>query len=534
MARQPGKPRGVYARHSVLWISYVDAEGKRQRHRTPFRVGQEEQAAKLREAVLRKLRTGDAVAPGDAMPTLAEFAGRWIEQRKTLIASWRNDALWMNGYVLPRLGQLPLSEIKRRHLAELVHELRRAGKLAPKSVHNVYGTLQAMFKAAVRAELVDASPCTLDKYELGPKVDADPEWRATALFARGEVEQLISDERIPPERRMLYALLGLAGLRLGEAAGLRWRHYQLDAEPLGRLVIATSYDKGRTKTQQSREMPVHPTLAAMLAEWRLSGWAEVIGRAPGADDLIAPIGASPNLPTGSMWTKERLQRRRKRDLELLGLRHRRAHDLRRSFISLALEDGARRDLLKRCTHGIPRAEAFDCYVTIGWAALCAEVAKLRVRRREAAEVVALVAAASGPQGPSGPIERNAQGGADASSVTGLVTVGRERPTLTRALRTRPPGLEDGTAIAVDRCSSAFPSASSGVGPPVADSAPAPISVQQGSFSPTCDRCVTGSELLSRALAAIDAAAAALAAGEPDRAAELLAAVRAEIDPEPSR
>jgi hypothetical protein len=31
---------------------------------------------------------------------------------------------------------------------------------------------------------------------------------------------------------------------------------------------------------------VHPTLAAMLAEWKLGGWAQLIGRAPGSDDVI--------------------------------------------------------------------------------------------------------------------------------------------------------------------------------------------------------------------------------------------------------
>ena len=35
-------------------------------------------------------------------------------------------------------------------------------------------------------------------------------------------------------------------------------------------------------------MPVHPTLAKILAAWKLSHWERVYGRAPGADDLIVP------------------------------------------------------------------------------------------------------------------------------------------------------------------------------------------------------------------------------------------------------
>jgi len=387
--------------------------------------------------VLRKLAADDASTPGETVPlTLAAFSKEWIETRKTLVARWRDDQMWLSRYVLPVLGQLPITEIRRRHLAELFCAIRESGKLAPKSVHNVYGTLQALFKAAVRAEVVPSSPCTLDKYELGPKVDADPEWRASALFTRDELELLISDERIPADRRMLYGLLGLAGLRLGEAAGLRWRHYHPETEPLGKLVIATSYNTGRTKTQQTREMPVHPTLAAMLAQWRLSGWAALMGRAPGPDDLVAPMAASLKLPLGSMWTKERAYGRRKTDLERLGLRHRRGHDLRRTFISLALEDGARRDLLKRCTHGVPRSEAFDCYVTIGWRALCNEVAKLRVQRREAAVQVVV------------PLLINARGERDPGPrrphwVTGSVTAGSETARIPTRYKMTPPGLEPG-------------------------------------------------------------------------------------------
>src|SRR3954453_16187168 len=36
-------------------------------------------------------------------------------------------------------------------------------------------------------------------------------------------------------------------------------------------------------------MPAHPTLAAILAEWKLSGWAAMMGRQPTPDDLIAPM-----------------------------------------------------------------------------------------------------------------------------------------------------------------------------------------------------------------------------------------------------
>jgi hypothetical protein len=67
------------------------------------------------------------------------------------------------------------------------------------------------------------------------------------------------------------------------------------------------------------------------------------------------------------------------DLVMLGLRHRRGHDLRRTFITLAQVDGARRDLLETITHG-PRGNIINVYTTFPWPALCAEVAELRIKK----------------------------------------------------------------------------------------------------------------------------------------------------------
>jgi eukaryotic-like serine/threonine-protein kinase len=52
-------------------------------------------------------------------------------------------------------------------------------------------------------------------------------------------------------------------------------------------------------------------------------------------------------------------------------------DLRRTFVSLSLADGARKDILRWITHG-PTGDIMDLYTTLPWPALCAEVRKLQV------------------------------------------------------------------------------------------------------------------------------------------------------------
>jgi hypothetical protein len=76
------------------------------------------------------------------------------------------------------------------------------------------------------------------------------------------------------------------------------------------------------------------------------------------------------------------------DLAQLALRtehgehnNRRGHDLRRTFITLARVDGARRDFLETVSHG-PRGDIMNLYTTPPWPTLCEEVSKLKIDLRE--------------------------------------------------------------------------------------------------------------------------------------------------------
>ena len=271
-----------------------------------------------------------------------------------------------------------VDEVRPRTIRDLVRALRVAGELAPRTVCHVYADLHCMFRDAVVDEVIAQNPCVLSPGELPAKTDKDSEWRALATYTQREVEQLISDVRIPVERRVLNALKALSGLRHGEAAGVRWRHYDLTLEPLGRLVVATSYDTGRTKTEVTRRVPVHPVLAQILAAWRVSHWQRIYGRAPTNDDLIVPTRAMTPI------AETKAARAYKEDLAALGLDARRGkhrarggHDLRAWFITTCQEHGAHRDLLRVVTH-TAKGDVVSGYTRATWSALCAEVGKLRV------------------------------------------------------------------------------------------------------------------------------------------------------------
>jgi integrase len=359
----------LYLKGSKIWIRHKDETGKWVGAPTESRPGEEKRARRHLASVeahvkaVIEAKTKADVEPGTPM-TVAAYVKRWLADRQRLgLRSVPDDTSRMNLHVLPRIGTMELHEVRPRHLREMVLQLRESGKLAPRTIHHVYHLTATLFRTAVAEE-----PCVLQRGILPKKVDKDPAWRATAIYTREEVEKLISDRRITQDRRVLYALKALGGLRHGEAATLLWRQYDETMEPLGSLSLE------QTKTQVPRRVPVHPTLAAVLAEWKDIGWERTYGRAPTSTDLVTPTR---NMTVRSAQeTPKQLHD----DLKTLALRERRGHDLRRTFITLAQVDGARRDLLETISHG-PRGDIVSVYTTFPWPALCAEIAKLKIELR---------------------------------------------------------------------------------------------------------------------------------------------------------
>ena len=383
----------IYVRRKKLWIRFKGPDGKWTQSTTPFRPGEEKEARKLLKGVERKIAAGAELGlVGNERMTVARYKEMWCREREADgVASAGDDEGRLRNYWLPALGKVLLEDVRPRHVQQFVRTLKRrchAGEIAPRTVRNIYFAGHAMFENAVADELIEVNPCKLKSGDLPKKVDKDPAWRRSAIYSRDEIEMILSDERVPEDRRVLYALEFFAGgARGGEAAAARWGMYDNKMKPLGRLILARSYntklrvEKG-VKTEVPREIPVHPTLARILAEWKLGGWTRMMGRPPRSDDLIIPSRRGQNRNVNHALRKFH------QDLERLGLRKRRLHDLRRSLVSLAREDDCNMGIFKFITHG-SSSSIIDQYTTLSWEALCREMLKLKVGLRADGEVVPL-------------------------------------------------------------------------------------------------------------------------------------------------
>jgi integrase len=362
---------GIFARGARLWARYKDENGRWINERTGYAVGEEDKARRYLTRIESLARDARAAPPppGTALPaalTVSRYVERWLEDRRGLsLASWSDDANRLRKHVVPLIGALEITAVQPLDVKAVILHLRKENKLAPRTIRHVFTTMSIMFGDAVADQLIQISPCVLRKGVLPKKVDKDPDWRATAIYDRAEIQTLIFDRRLLQDRRVLYALKALAGLRHSEAARLRWSHFNQRLEPLAGLNL------GKTKTGVPRSIPVHPTLDVLLTEWKEAGWERIYGRPPASDDLI--------VPTRNMTIRESpdSQRALHEDLAALSLRPRRGHDLRRTFITLAQVDGARKDILEAISHG-PRGDIVSVYTTFPWPVLCEEVGKLRI------------------------------------------------------------------------------------------------------------------------------------------------------------
>jgi len=369
----------VYRRGQKLWIGFKAPDGRWTYSATGLPVGQEAEARRLLEQVTVRARSLPRLRPSEL--TVGGYFERWIEGRRAEgIRSVDDEATRLSKHVLPLLGSLRLTEVQSSHVRELLIQLKhRVGpgrrELAPRTVRHVYNTLKSLFFAAEEEGLVATNPCTFRRKTglLPRKRDKDPLWRKTAFFEPHEVRAFLEDTRIPEDRRVLYALAFLTGMRFGELSALTWSAYQSTMKPLGRLLVGYSYDTKahgvkELKTENPRDVPVHPRLAALLAEWRVQGWKRMLRREPTEVDLLIPSREAKHRTTSQAL------KRFYEDSDRLGLRHRRFHDTRRTFRTLCLARGAQERFLDWITHGPPEhSDVRGGYFSATWPSLCSTV-----------------------------------------------------------------------------------------------------------------------------------------------------------------
>ena len=381
------------------WLGKVEAHGRKLRMRvhiggkrvwedTGYVVGQEamaELALARRRAQIHAAEDIQATLEGpDRLGplTVSQYAKRWVQDRLAREVGYATkEQARFRDHINPFLGKMAIADVRPRHVRAFVNHLKTAvsaetgDALAPRTIRHIYFTLRQMMREAAADEVIPLDPCHLKAGELPKKRDKTPGARALGDLSPDEVTHLLTDPRVPEDRRVQYALEFLTGSRPGEIAARRWRDWHPEKRPLGKLDVLTAWDttgkkEKPTKSERERLVPVHPFLAAQLAAWRLGGWARFMGRKPTPEDLILPAARGGFRSNSATWRAFR------DDLEALGIPHRRHYSTRQTFISWAMAGGASKDMLRWITHA--PGDVFDKYQVPRWETLCEQVACIRL------------------------------------------------------------------------------------------------------------------------------------------------------------
>lgn len=388
---------GVYPREDspFWWILYYGPDGKRAKPVSSETTDREKAVARW-HALDREARAAERFAMADGQGTGPVTGARYVEiweKDRTArgVASAAKDAKRIRMHALAHIGAKPMAEVRREHLVTMVRELLAAkdpdtGKLrhAPKTVRHIYEAVRVMFADAVIAGLLAGTPCTLrEKRGELPSRRPDRKKMRQAVFTVEEIEAIISAAEIPFRRRVEYAFRFYTANRSGEVANRRIRDYDKTVKPLGRVLVDSSWDfenriEKPPKSGVDREVPVHPALARMLADWLAHGWERDQGRKPTPDDLLFPAPTTSRFRDrrgGRFSTQEALELFHA-DLDTLGFRRRRLHDLRRTFVTIARRS-AQKEHVQWITHA-PPTDIIDQYTSPEWEVMCAVVQKIEV------------------------------------------------------------------------------------------------------------------------------------------------------------
>jgi integrase len=273
--------------------------------------------------------------PGLPKPTLGSYATRWLQTyaalnlRRSSIKAY-NECL--TNHILPLLGHLRLSEIKRYMVIDLIAELRRKN-LSRNTIRLVYATLRMILNNAVDDELISSNPAV----KVGRFVKGKPQaGESIQALTREELNLFLSTIREKfPSYYPLFLTFARTGLRPGEGLGLQWQDINLTDRFINVRRTVGRYGIEAPKNGKSRRVDMSKQVASVLIENLQAASIEASKRGwkePSPWVFCNSYGTplDPNNLRRRVFYKA---------IEAARLKRFRIHDLRHTFATLLIQNG---------------------------------------------------------------------------------------------------------------------------------------------------------------------------------------------------
>ncbi len=301
-------------------VDYLDLFGKR-KVKGGFKTKVEAESAMV--DILSKVQTG--TAPGDCKMTFKEASEIFMRLHASKKCKYNTEhgyKGYLKNHLLPYFGKLKLCEITPLAVNEFVAQELETGRR--NSTVNKYTKLMSqIYSFMIDMDIVVKNPLARIK---SLKEERSEEIRS---LSTEETKILLSKTKeIYPDFYLLLFTALFTGMRQGELMGLTWDSINWITR---KITVDKNFTHGRvgtTKTGKVRKVDMSLELVKVLKEWRLAC-------PKGEHNLVFPNGDG-----GYQDANNMIKRRFKPALNRAEIDSLRFHDLRHTYASLLLANGA--------------------------------------------------------------------------------------------------------------------------------------------------------------------------------------------------
>jgi integrase len=268
-----------------------------------------------------------------------EWLIQWLEmykQPKIRLSTYENYKMYIENYIYPALGDLPLLGLNTNHIQILYNKMLKKGK-ASATIHKVHQIIHPCLQKAVQIKLIPWNPSAATerptiKSHTGQAM-SEPDMYKFLAFVDGMPDRW---------KAAMLVLIG-TGLRIGELLALTW-----DDVDLEKGIINVNKTLSRTKSKSlvvnapktessAAPVPIPELIITELKRHQASQAAYILryGKYKGYQKSNLVFGSM----KGTHIAPRNFQRKYYQVLEKAKVEHLKLHGLRHTFATRLLEEG---------------------------------------------------------------------------------------------------------------------------------------------------------------------------------------------------